>query len=64
LDKQTEMIDNLNTKAEKVQDQMENLNVRLKKQLSNVRSCDRFIIDFICIVLILALALYIYNLVA
>jgi len=61
LDKQTEMIDNLNTKAEKVQDQMENLNVRLKKQLNNVRSCDRFIIDFICVILILALALYLYN---
>jgi len=61
LDKQEQIIDVLNTKADNVQDKMENLNKRMKKTLDSVRTCDRFIIDFICIVIILALALYLYN---
>jgi len=61
LDKQTQVIDDMGVKTDKIADKLENLNKRMKTTLDKVRSCDRFIIDFICIVVILAIALYLYN---
>jgi predicted nucleic acid-binding Zn-ribbon protein len=59
---QTVMISELDHKVDKVNVQLENLNKRLKKALTSVRKADRFIIDFILLVVLLALVGYIYNL--
>jgi len=53
-----------NKQADKTNAQLENLNSRLKKTLNGIRSCDRFVLDFVLIVVVLALILYIYNMVA
>jgi len=45
----------------KVNIKLNTLNIRLKKQLDDVRKCDRFIFDFICCILILAMIGYLYN---
>lgn len=40
---------------------LHNLNRKMKNALKEVRSADRFIIDFILIVVILGIATYCYN---
>jgi len=62
IDKQSVMLDNLDKSINKTQATLDNLNKRLKAQLAKIRSADRFIIDFILLVIVLALGLYIYNL--
>lgn len=61
---QSTMIDDLDTHVTKTSASLNSLNKRLKDQLKNVRSCDRFILDFICVILILGVAAAIYNLVS
>jgi len=61
VEKQTVMLDNLDRSMIKTQSTLDNLNKRLKTQLAKVRGADRFCIDFILIVVVLAIGLYIYN---
>ena len=61
LTKQEELINTTDGKTDVVLEKIETNNHMLKRILHTVRSPGRFIIDFICIVLILAIALYIYN---
>lgn len=58
------MIDELEHHVDKTNANLQSLNKRLKDQLNKIRTCDRFVIDFICIVLILGLAGFIYNIVS
>jgi len=61
IDVQTVLIDQLDQHVDKTTANLENLNQRLKKTLEGIRSCDRFVLDFILIVIILSIAGYIYN---
>jgi len=61
IELQEVMIDDATGEVEKTNAKLKNLNVRLKKQLDDVRKCDRFIIDFVCCILILAIIGYLYN---
>jgi len=47
--------------VDKTQGQLDNLNLRLKNTLEKVRSCDRFVLDIILIVIVLGIAAYIYK---
>jgi len=62
IDKQGVMLDNLDKSMNKTQATLDNLNKRLKAQLAKVRTADRFIIDIILLIIVLAIGLYIYNL--
>jgi len=55
------MIEGLNKKADDTNRELNSLNRRLKKTLEKVRKADRFIIDIILLVIILAIGGYIYN---
>jgi len=57
------MMDDLDTKVEKVNDQLENLNTRMRKALESIRKGDRFIIDIILLCVLLGIGGYIYSLV-
>lgn len=61
LELQERMTEDVIIHVEKTTIVIENLNVRLKKQLDDIRTCDRFVIDFVCCVIILAIIGYIYN---
>jgi len=63
VEQQGEMLTELEKNMDQAQATLDNLNKRLKKTLSEVRSADRFCIDFILLVVVLAIAAYIYNLV-
>lgn len=60
-DLQGVMMDNLDSKVDKVNDQLENLNTRLRKALESVRKGDRFIIDIILLCVLLGIGGYIYS---
>jgi len=62
IEMQGQMIGDLHEKVVKTTDQLESLNKRLKKTLAGVRKADRFCIDIIILVVILAIGGYIYNL--
>jgi len=57
------MLDNLDNKVDKVNDQLENINIRLRKALESVRKGDRFIVDIILLCVLLGLIAYIYKIV-
>jgi len=57
------MLDKLDGKVDDVNDQLENLNVRMRKALESVRKGDRFIIDIILLCVLLGIGGYIYSLV-
>jgi len=61
VEMQEVMIEELNTKVEKTNAKLINLNQRLKKTLEGVRKANRFCIDIILIVIILAIGGYLYN---
>jgi len=48
----------------KTQATLDNLNKRLKNTLNKVRSCDRFVLDFILVIIILAIIGYVYKMIA
>jgi len=56
------MITELDKKVDDVQKNLNQINVRMKKALQNVRRGDRFIIDFILVCVILGIIYYIYTL--
>jgi len=55
------MINELDGKVDETNAQLNNLNRRLKKTLEKVRKGDRFCIDIILVIVLLALVGYIYN---
>lgn len=63
VSKQGVMLDDLDVKVDRVNDELENINIRLRKALDNVRKGDRFIIDIILLVILLGLCGYIYSVV-
>jgi len=63
INKQGIMLDDLDAKVDKVNDELENINVRLRKALENVRKGDRFIVDIILLCILLGLVGYIYSIV-
>jgi len=58
---QGEMLDNLDKKVDDVNDQLENLNTRMRKALESIRKGDRFIVDIILLCILLGIAGYIYS---
>jgi len=62
-ERQGVMLENLEIKVDKVNDELENINIRLKKALDSVRKGDRFIVDIILLVILLGLCGYIYSIV-
>jgi len=58
---QSIMLDNLDKKVDDVNDQLENLNTRMRKALESVRKGDRFIIDIILLCILLGIVGYIYS---
>eukprot|EP01111_Echinosteliopsis_oligospora_P002336 TRINITY_DN1343_c0_g1_i1.p1 TRINITY_DN1343_c0_g1~~TRINITY_DN1343_c0_g1_i1.p1 ORF type:complete len:265 (-),score=87.82 TRINITY_DN1343_c0_g1_i1:101-895(-) len=60
---QGQMLDNLDEHVEKVNVQLENINIRLRKTLDSIRKGDRFIVDIILLCLILGIGGYIYKMV-
>jgi len=61
--KQGVMLDDLDVKVDKVNDELENINIRLRKALESVRKGDRFIVDIILLCILLGLCGYIYSVV-
>jgi len=57
------MMDNLDKKVDDVNDQLENLNMRMRKAIENIRKGDRFIVDIILLCVLLGIGGYIYSLV-
>jgi len=57
------MLDNLDKKVDDVNDQLENLNIRMRKALESIRKGDRFIIDIILLCILLGIGGYIYSIV-
>jgi len=57
------MMDALDSKVDKVNDELENLNTRMRKALESIRKGDRFIIDIILLCVLLGIGGYIYSLV-
>lgn len=56
------MLDGLNTKLDKVNDGVENVNARMKETLSEVgRASDKLCIDIICVVLAIGFGAVFYN---
>jgi len=58
---QSIMLDNLDKKVDDVNDQLENLNSRMRKALESIRKGDRFIVDIILLCILLGIAGYIYS---
>ncbi|KAJ1641096.1 hypothetical protein T492DRAFT_923090 [Pavlovales sp. CCMP2436] len=58
---QSAMVDEITNKVDGANDHLHNLNRKMKNALKEVRSADRFIIDFILIIVILGIATYCYN---
>jgi len=63
LELQTVMLDELEVHVEDTSGKFDNLNKRLKNQLNKIRTCDRFVLDFVCIMTLLGLGGLIYNMV-
>jgi len=55
------MINELDRKVETTNAKLLNLNKRLKKTLEQVRKADRFCIDIILLIVVLAIGGYLYN---
>jgi len=62
LELQDVMINELGKKVDDTQAQLNQINIRMKKTLQKVRKGDRFIIDFILVVVVLGIVFYIYQL--
>ncbi|XP_040991048.1 syntaxin-71-like isoform X1 [Juglans microcarpa x Juglans regia] len=62
LDRQVPLIDEIDTKADRVTSEIRNTNVRLKKSLTQLRSSRNFLIDIVLLCIILGIASYLYNL--
>jgi len=63
IEMQTVMINEVTKKMDDTQATLDNLNRRLRNTLEKVRKADRFCIDIILLIVVLAIGAYIYNLV-
>lgn len=63
VEMQTAMIDQVTTKVDKANAQVKNLNRRMKEALRKTRAGDRFIIDFILLVVLLGVVGYLISIV-
>ena len=63
LDNQNRKLENMEAKADDLNQQLYGLNKRLKDTLAKVRGPSKFCVDICCCVLILAIAGFIYNMV-
>ncbi|XP_010520358.1 PREDICTED: syntaxin-72 [Tarenaya hassleriana] len=61
LDKQIPLMDEIETKADKAASDLKNTNVRLKQNLTKMRSSRNFCLDIILLCVILGIVSYIYN---
>jgi len=61
IELQTVKLAEIDHEVDKTNSQLNELNVQMKKLLISVRSADRFIIDFILLVVFLAILGFIYN---
>lgn len=61
LDRQVPLIDEIDTKVDRVTSELTNTNVRLKQTLNQLRSSRNFCIDIILLCVILGIASYLYN---
>ncbi|XP_024026366.1 syntaxin-71 isoform X1 [Morus notabilis] len=61
LDRQVPLVDEIDTKVDKVTSDIKNTNVRLKQTLNQVRSSRNFCIDIILLCIILGIVSYLYN---
>ncbi|TYK14303.1 syntaxin-71 isoform X2 [Cucumis melo var. makuwa] len=61
LDRQVPLIEEIDSKVDKVTDEIKNTNVRLKETLYEVRTSQNFCIDIILLCVILGIASYLYN---
>ncbi|EGC29304.1 hypothetical protein DICPUDRAFT_90552 [Dictyostelium purpureum] len=57
------LLDDLDKKAEELDEKLENLNVRLGKMLKDIRKADRFMIDVILVLILLGVGAAIYGVV-
>jgi len=64
IEVQTVMLNEVTEKVDRTQAHLDNINRRLKKTLVAVRKGDRFILDFILLVILLALGGFLYNMLA
>ncbi|KAL4014664.1 hypothetical protein IC575_026873 [Cucumis melo] len=62
LDRQVPLIEEIDSKVDKVTDEIKNTNVRLKETLYEVRTSQNFCIDIILLCVILGIASYLYKL--
>jgi len=60
---QTAMVDEITQKVDSASTHLNNLNKKMKKTLAQTRSADRFIIDFILCIVLLAIVGYIFSMV-
>ncbi|PON80407.1 t-SNARE [Trema orientale] len=61
LDRQVPLVDEIDTKVDKVTSDIKNTNVRLKQTLNQVRSSRNFCIDIVLLCIILGIVSYLYN---
>merc|ERR1719265_564002 len=64
VDNQIDLVDDVTGKVDKAAAHMVNINTKMKKTLENVRSGDRFVVDFILLIVLLGIVGYIYQTVA
>ncbi|KAJ6230067.1 hypothetical protein M0813_07292 [Anaeramoeba flamelloides] len=63
LDNHNEMLVTIDDKMENVQEHLDNVNRKLRKAIDNVRSGDKFCIDFVLILILLGIIAYISKLI-
>jgi t-SNARE complex subunit (syntaxin) len=64
IDKQTNLIEMNTRSVEKTNVSLSTMNMRMRHAVTSVRTCDKFVLDFILIIVILAIAGYIYNMIS
>ena len=60
---QAAMVDEITSKVDKANRHLVNINKKMKKTLQSTRSADRFIVDFICLVILMGIIGYIISMV-
>ncbi|KAJ8768661.1 hypothetical protein K2173_023565 [Erythroxylum novogranatense] len=61
IDRQVPLIDEIETKVDKATADLKNTNVRLKETIHKLRSNRNFCIDIVLLIVILGIAMYLYN---
>lgn len=56
------MLDTMESKIESVQDQLLNVNAKLKTTLEEARSADKILVDIFCLLILIGLIVVLYQL--